>query len=113
MEIWLYVFCRLALLLGHRFVLKPQYDFAAGDSAQMWLRHNQVTTALKDDEVLTASFPFSMSGVLKLIVFLLEQCFALDSKCIFPGLYQVGSPWIIVGYVVCCIVSSTCALLSD
>ncbi|XP_036448517.1 NADP-dependent oxidoreductase domain-containing protein 1 [Colossoma macropomum] len=57
---------RLARLLGHSFVLKPRYDFVACDSALMWLRHNQMMTALKDEEVLTASCPLSMSGGLSL-----------------------------------------------
>ncbi|KAL6477820.1 hypothetical protein MHYP_G00136550 [Metynnis hypsauchen] len=57
---------RLARLLGHSFVLKPHYDFVACDSALMWLRHNQMMTALKDEEVLTASCPLSMSGGLSL-----------------------------------------------
>ncbi|XP_072546510.1 NADP-dependent oxidoreductase domain-containing protein 1 isoform X2 [Salminus brasiliensis] len=57
---------RLARLLGHSFVVRAQYDFEACDSADLWLRHNQVTTALQDKDVLTASCPLSMSGGLSL-----------------------------------------------
>ncbi|KAI4879789.1 hypothetical protein NFI96_027195 [Prochilodus magdalenae] len=57
---------RLAQLLGHSFIIRPHYDFTACDSAQIWLRHNQTVTALRDEEVLTASCPLSMSGGLSL-----------------------------------------------
>ncbi|XP_066500372.1 NADP-dependent oxidoreductase domain-containing protein 1 isoform X2 [Hoplias malabaricus] len=53
---------RLALLLGHNFVLRPHYDFVVCDSAEIWLHHSEVSTALKDNDVLTASCPLSMSG---------------------------------------------------
>ncbi|XP_060789059.1 NADP-dependent oxidoreductase domain-containing protein 1 [Neoarius graeffei] len=53
---------RLALLLGHTFILRPQYSFMTCDSGHLWLRHNQVAAALKDEEVLSASCPLSMTG---------------------------------------------------
>lgn len=56
---------RLALLLGHTFVVRPQYSFMTCDSGELWLRHNQLAAALKDEEVLRASRPLSMSGELK------------------------------------------------
>ncbi|XP_076834882.1 NADP-dependent oxidoreductase domain-containing protein 1 isoform X2 [Brachyhypopomus gauderio] len=55
---------RLSLLLGHSFVLKPQYDVVACDSAQMGRHHNQVTETLKDEEVVSATCPLSVTGAL-------------------------------------------------
>ncbi|XP_065144705.1 NADP-dependent oxidoreductase domain-containing protein 1 [Paramisgurnus dabryanus] len=58
---------RLAILLDHSFIIKPQYEFApCGDVTKMWYFHSEVTAALKDKEVLAASIPFSMSGGLSL-----------------------------------------------
>lgn len=55
---------RLAVLLDHSSVIKPQYEFVACDDASaVWLLHNQVTAALKDKEVISASVPLSMNGV--------------------------------------------------
>ncbi|XP_051724977.1 NADP-dependent oxidoreductase domain-containing protein 1 isoform X2 [Ctenopharyngodon idella] len=54
---------RLAMLLDHRFIIKPQYEFVACDDVTaIWLLHNQVTTALMHKEVLSASLPLSMNG---------------------------------------------------
>ncbi|KAK9960061.1 hypothetical protein ABG768_010138 [Culter alburnus] len=54
---------RLAMLLDHSFIIKPQYEFVACDDVTaIWLLHNQVTTALKHKEVLSASLPLSMNG---------------------------------------------------
>ncbi|XP_046712240.1 NADP-dependent oxidoreductase domain-containing protein 1 [Silurus meridionalis] len=69
---------RLALLLGHTFILRPQYSFMTGDSGHLWLRHNQVAAALKDKEVLSASCPLSMSGGL-----------CLDQRWISAVLYSL------------------------
>lgn len=55
---------RLARLLGHSFVLKPQYDFSACDRADMWPAHGQLITALNDPLLIEASCPLSVSGVL-------------------------------------------------
>ncbi|XP_053489867.1 NADP-dependent oxidoreductase domain-containing protein 1 [Ictalurus furcatus] len=57
---------RLALLLGHAFVLRPQYSFMTCDSGHLWLCHNRVAAALKDEGVLSASCPLSMTGGLSL-----------------------------------------------
>ncbi|XP_027027912.1 NADP-dependent oxidoreductase domain-containing protein 1 [Tachysurus fulvidraco] len=46
---------RLKLLLGHTFVLRPQNRFMTCDLGELWIRHNQVAAALKDEEVLRAS----------------------------------------------------------
>ncbi|MCI4382663.1 hypothetical protein PGIGA_G00017560 [Pangasianodon gigas] len=57
---------RLELLLGHTFILRPQYGFMTCDSGHLWLRYNQVAAALKDKEVLSASCPLSVTGGLSL-----------------------------------------------
>ncbi|KAK7141996.1 hypothetical protein R3I94_011634 [Phoxinus phoxinus] len=54
---------RLAMLLEHSFIIKPQYEFVACDDVTtVWLLHNQVSAALKHKEVLSASLPLSMNG---------------------------------------------------
>ncbi|XP_067311168.1 NADP-dependent oxidoreductase domain-containing protein 1-like isoform X1 [Pseudorasbora parva] len=54
---------RLAMLLDHSFIIKPQYEFmACDDVTSVWLLHNQVSAALKRKEVLSASLPLSMNG---------------------------------------------------
>ncbi|XP_058255591.1 NADP-dependent oxidoreductase domain-containing protein 1 [Hemibagrus wyckioides] len=55
---------RLKSLLGHMFVLRPQYSFKTCDSGDLWLRHNLIAAALKDEEVLRASCPLSVTGAL-------------------------------------------------
>ncbi|KAF5909714.1 NADP-dependent oxidoreductase domain-containing protein 1, partial [Clarias magur] len=58
---------RLAQLLGHTFVIKPQYGFMTCDHpSHLWLRHNQMPAALKDEEILSASCPLSVTGGLSL-----------------------------------------------
>lgn len=59
---------RLARLLGHDFVLKPQYDFVACDTADVWLSCNHLTTALNDPLLIKSSCPLTMSGVSWLII---------------------------------------------
>ncbi|XP_068563075.1 NADP-dependent oxidoreductase domain-containing protein 1 [Cebidichthys violaceus] len=53
---------RLAQLLGHDFILKPQYDFVARDTADVWLSRTPLTTALTDPLLIEASCPLTMSG---------------------------------------------------
>ncbi|XP_038865438.1 NADP-dependent oxidoreductase domain-containing protein 1 isoform X2 [Salvelinus namaycush] len=69
---------RLAQLLGHSFILKPQYEFVACDSVNMWLFRGHVTAALKDPEVIDASCPLAMRGGL-----------CLDPKWLFGLLYSL------------------------
>ncbi|XP_041702910.1 NADP-dependent oxidoreductase domain-containing protein 1 [Coregonus clupeaformis] len=69
---------RLAQLLGHSFILKPQYEFVACDSVNMWLSRGHVTMALKDPEVIDASCPLAMRGGL-----------CLDPKWLFGLLYSL------------------------
>ncbi|KAM6961229.1 NADP-dependent oxidoreductase domain-containing protein 1 [Aplochiton taeniatus] len=57
---------RLAQLLGHSFILRPQYDFVTGDSADMWHTLTHVTVSLEDPALIEASCPFSMKGGLSL-----------------------------------------------
>ncbi|XP_035465323.1 NADP-dependent oxidoreductase domain-containing protein 1 isoform X1 [Scophthalmus maximus] len=57
---------RLAELLGHNFILKPQYDFVGGDTADVWLSCTAVSTALKDPLLIDASCPLAMSGGISL-----------------------------------------------
>ncbi|XP_059209730.1 NADP-dependent oxidoreductase domain-containing protein 1 [Centropristis striata] len=53
---------RLAQLLGHNFIVKPQYDFIDGDSADVWLSCTHLTTALTDPLLIEASCPLTKSG---------------------------------------------------
>ncbi|KAG9268583.1 NADP-dependent oxidoreductase domain-containing protein 1 [Astyanax mexicanus] len=81
---------RLAQLLGHSFVIRPQYIFDACDSAQLWLCHNQVTTALQDKEVLTASCPLSMCGGLSLNqMWVSAVLYSLLNMCTANGLGSI------------------------
>lgn len=52
------------MLLDHSSVIKPQYEFVACDDVnRIWLLQDQVTAALQDKEVISASVPLSMNGV--------------------------------------------------
>ncbi|XP_032356819.1 NADP-dependent oxidoreductase domain-containing protein 1 [Etheostoma spectabile] len=53
---------RLAQLLGHDFVLKPQYDFVACDTADVWLSCTHLTRAWTYPLLLEASCPLTMSS---------------------------------------------------
>ncbi|KAM8913237.1 NADP-dependent oxidoreductase domain-containing protein 1 [Spinachia spinachia] len=53
---------RLAQLLGHDFILKPQYDFIARDAADVWLSCTRLTKDLRDPLLIEASCPLTTSG---------------------------------------------------
>ncbi|KAM8736494.1 NADP-dependent oxidoreductase domain-containing protein 1 [Acanthopagrus schlegelii] len=57
---------RLAQRLGHDFILKPQYDFVASDTADVWLSCTRLTAALTDPVLIEASCPLTMSGGISL-----------------------------------------------
>uniref|UniRef100_A0A3Q3ISQ9 NADP-dependent oxidoreductase domain-containing protein 1 n=1 Tax=Monopterus albus TaxID=43700 RepID=A0A3Q3ISQ9_MONAL len=57
---------RLARLLGHDFIVRPQYDFVACDTADVWLSCSHLTTALKDPLLIAASCPVTMTGGISL-----------------------------------------------
>ncbi len=59
---------RLAQLLGHDFILKPQYDFVAGDDADVWLSCARLNAALTDPLLIEASCPLTMTGTSCLII---------------------------------------------
>ncbi len=73
-KIIIIVFClnfRLAVLLDHGSVIKPQYEFVACEDVNtVWLLHDQVTAALRDEEVISAAVPLSMNGVCKMQMYL-------------------------------------------
>ncbi|XP_024862055.2 NADP-dependent oxidoreductase domain-containing protein 1 isoform X2 [Kryptolebias marmoratus] len=52
----------LAELLGHSFVLKPQYEIEGCDAADVWLTCSHLTTALGDPSLIEASCPLTMKG---------------------------------------------------
>ncbi|KAF3844811.1 hypothetical protein F7725_007974 [Dissostichus mawsoni] len=54
---------RLAQLLGHDFILKPQYDFVACHTADVVLTCTHLTTALTDHLLIKASCPLTMSSI--------------------------------------------------
>ncbi|XP_068437037.1 NADP-dependent oxidoreductase domain-containing protein 1 isoform X2 [Clinocottus analis] len=53
---------RLAQLLGHNFILKPQYHFFACDTTDVWQSCTHLTTALTDPSLIEASCPLTTSG---------------------------------------------------
>uniref|UniRef100_A0A3Q1H0W9 NADP-dependent oxidoreductase domain-containing protein 1 n=1 Tax=Anabas testudineus TaxID=64144 RepID=A0A3Q1H0W9_ANATE len=53
---------RLTELLGHDFIVKPQYSFVACDTADVWLSCSHWTTALRDPLMIKASCPVTLSG---------------------------------------------------
>ncbi|XP_053290876.1 NADP-dependent oxidoreductase domain-containing protein 1 [Pleuronectes platessa] len=57
---------RLAELLGHDFILKPQYEFVGGDAADVWLSCSSLSKALKDPSLIEASCPLTVSGGISL-----------------------------------------------
>ena len=57
----LVLYFRLAQLLGHNFIIKPQYEFVACDTADVWLSCTRLTAALMDPRLIEASCPLTMS----------------------------------------------------
>ncbi|XP_074516429.1 NADP-dependent oxidoreductase domain-containing protein 1 [Sebastes fasciatus] len=57
---------RLKQLLGHNFILKPQYEFVACDTAYVWLSCTHLTTAWTDPLLIDASCPLTMSSGISL-----------------------------------------------
>ncbi|KAM6969157.1 NADP-dependent oxidoreductase domain-containing protein 1 [Tautogolabrus adspersus] len=57
---------RLAQLLGHDFILKPQYDFVTGDAAEVWRSCTHLKTVLTDPLLIRASCPLTASGGISL-----------------------------------------------
>ncbi|CAL8286567.1 unnamed protein product [Lota lota] len=57
---------RLANLLGHSFILRPQYDFVTGETTEMWQSQYGIARALNDPIMIKASCPLEMSGGLSL-----------------------------------------------
>ncbi|XP_071354280.1 NADP-dependent oxidoreductase domain-containing protein 1 isoform X2 [Trachinotus anak] len=57
---------RLAELLGHNFIIKPQYEVVGGDTADLWLSCTDLSAALKDSLLIEASCPLTMSGAITL-----------------------------------------------
>ncbi|KAM9341274.1 NADP-dependent oxidoreductase domain-containing protein 1 [Symphorus nematophorus] len=57
---------RLAQLLGHNFIIKPQYEFMACDASDVWLSCTHLKAALTDPLLIEASCPLTMSGGISL-----------------------------------------------
>ncbi|XP_056151346.1 LOW QUALITY PROTEIN: NADP-dependent oxidoreductase domain-containing protein 1 [Lampris incognitus] len=57
---------RLAWLLAHNFIFKPQYDFVTCDTTDMWLPKCQLTVALKDPVLMQATCPLATNGGISL-----------------------------------------------
>ncbi|KAI3367759.1 hypothetical protein L3Q82_026599, partial [Scortum barcoo] len=96
---------RLALLLEHDFVLKPQYEFLACDSADVWLSCAHVSTASTDPLLIEASCPLTMSSGISLglnwvcavLYSLLNFCTSAglkssDALCLINSLLKVKKP---------------------
>ncbi|XP_076017636.1 NADP-dependent oxidoreductase domain-containing protein 1 [Genypterus blacodes] len=57
---------RLAQLLGHSFILRPQYGFVACDNANVWRPPSRVPVALSEPLWSEASCPLALSGGISL-----------------------------------------------
>nr|XP_046268893.1 NADP-dependent oxidoreductase domain-containing protein 1 [Scatophagus argus] len=78
---------RLAQLLGHDFILKPQYDFVACDTTDVWLSCAHLTTALIDPMLIKASCPLTMSGGITLgLNWVCAVMYSLLNVCTSAGL---------------------------
>ncbi|XP_041828700.1 NADP-dependent oxidoreductase domain-containing protein 1 isoform X4 [Melanotaenia boesemani] len=53
---------RLAHLLGHDFIIKPQYEFVPCDTEDLWLSCCHLTKALTDPFLIEASCPLTIKG---------------------------------------------------
>ncbi|XP_028995069.1 NADP-dependent oxidoreductase domain-containing protein 1 [Betta splendens] len=80
---------RLNKLLGHDFVLKPEYSFTDGDAAGVWLPCTRVTAALRDPVLIEASCPLAASGGVSLgLTWVCAVLYSLLNVCTSAG---VGS----------------------
>ncbi|XP_018545472.1 LOW QUALITY PROTEIN: NADP-dependent oxidoreductase domain-containing protein 1 [Lates calcarifer] len=78
---------RLAELLGHNFILKPQYDFVSADGANVWLSCTDLSSALKDPLLIEASCPLTMSGGISLsLSWVCAVLYSLLNICTSAGL---------------------------
>ncbi|XP_027130911.1 NADP-dependent oxidoreductase domain-containing protein 1 isoform X4 [Larimichthys crocea] len=78
---------RLAQLLGHDFILKPQYDFVACDTADVWLSCTHMTAALTDPLLIEASCPLTMSRGISLgLNWVCAVLYSLLNICTCAGL---------------------------
>ncbi|XP_070836211.1 NADP-dependent oxidoreductase domain-containing protein 1 [Chaetodon trifascialis] len=78
---------RLTQLLGHDFILKPQYNLEACDSADVWLRCTHLSTALNDPLLIEASCPLTMSGGISLgLNWVCAVLYSLLNICTSAGL---------------------------
>ncbi|KAK0136390.1 NADP-dependent oxidoreductase domain-containing protein 1 [Merluccius polli] len=96
---------RLANLLGHSFILIPQYDFVTGETTDMWQSQHGIARALKDPVLMEASCPLEMSGGLSLdkkwvcgvLYSLLNICTSAsmgsrDTLALINDLFQLKAP---------------------
>ncbi|XP_070699134.1 NADP-dependent oxidoreductase domain-containing protein 1 [Pempheris klunzingeri] len=78
---------RLARLLGHDFILRPQYDFVACDTADVWLSCTRLTSALTDPVLIEASSPLTMGGGISLgLNWVCAVLYSLLNLCTSAGL---------------------------
>ncbi|KAG7238569.1 hypothetical protein INR49_030842 [Caranx melampygus] len=78
---------RLADLLGHSFIVKPQYVFVGGDTADVWLSCTDLSTALRDPWLIEASCPLTMSGAITLgLTWVCAVLYSLLNICTSAGL---------------------------
>ncbi|KAM3594848.1 uncharacterized protein V6R79_014895 [Siganus canaliculatus] len=78
---------RLSQLLGHDFILKPQYDFVSCNTGDVWLSWTHLTTALMDPALIQASSPLSMSGGISLALsWVCAVMYSLLNICSYAGL---------------------------
>ncbi|KAM6912267.1 NADP-dependent oxidoreductase domain-containing protein 1 [Xenentodon cancila] len=78
---------KLASLLGHYFILKPQYEVAACDAADVWLSCSCLTTALTDASLVEAACPLSTKGGITLgLNWMCAVLYSLLNICTSAGL---------------------------
>ncbi|CAL8290924.1 unnamed protein product [Gadus morhua 'NCC'] len=96
---------RLANILGHSFIIKPQYDFVTGETTDLWKSSYGIASALRDPVMIKASCPVEMSGGLSLeqkwvsgvLYSLLNICTSAclasrDTLVLINNLFQLNAP---------------------
>ncbi|KAM9708557.1 NADP-dependent oxidoreductase domain-containing protein 1 [Menidia menidia] len=78
---------RLAELLGHDFIVKPQYEFAACDAGDVWLSCPRLGSAWKDPLLIEASCPLTTKGGITLgLSWVCAVLYSLLNVCTSAGL---------------------------
>ncbi|KAL6105713.1 noxred1 [Pungitius sinensis] len=78
---------KLARLLGHDFILRPQCDFISRDAADVWLSCTRLTKDLRDPLLIEASCPLTPSGGISVgLTWMSAVLYSLLNTCTSSGL---------------------------